>query len=182
MKRKKVNIISGFFDVKTVNYFLNNELRDPSDNFYYEIINYDINKFNDNEKSISFKKLNGDFVLIFQSLQCEFLEEFLLKVQKVLATDKKIILVITYLFYLRQSKDLKEKFGETIIKSLLNYENIIKKEGENQKFIKCINDNLYYIIYNNTAGKFIETELKIKKCNKFFNGFGITSGEYWFTI
>ena len=126
MERKKVNIISGFFDVKTVNDFLNNELRDPSDNFYYEIINYDVNKFNDNEKSISFKKLNGDFVLIFQSLQCEFLEEFLLKIQKVLDTGKKIILVITYLCYLRQSKDFKEKLGEMIIKSLLNYENIIK--------------------------------------------------------
>ena len=73
MKRKKVNIISGFFDVKMVNAFLNKELRDPSDNFYYEIISYDINNFNDNEKSISFKKLNGDFVLIIQSLQCEFL-------------------------------------------------------------------------------------------------------------
>lgn len=126
MKRRKVNIISGFFDVKMVNDFLNKELRDPSDNFYYEIINYDVNKFNDNEKSISFKKLNGDFVLIIQSLQCELLEEFLLKVQKVLATDKKIILVITYLCYLRQGKDLKEKLGEMIIKSLLNYENIIK--------------------------------------------------------
>ena len=126
MKRKKVNIISSFFDIKTVNDFLNNSYHDPSDNFYYEIIPYDINKFNDNEKSISFKKLNGDFVLIFQSLQCEFLEEFLLKIQKVLDTGKKIILVITYLCYLRQSKDLKEKLGEMIIKSLLNYENIIK--------------------------------------------------------
>lgn len=126
MERKKVNIISSFFDIKTVNDFLNNSYHDPSDNFYYEIIPYDINKFNDNEKSISFKKLNGDFVLIFQPLQCELLEEFLLKVQKVLATDKKIILVITYLCYLRQGKDLKEKLGEMIIKSLLNYENIIK--------------------------------------------------------
>ena len=101
-------------------------MHDPSCNFNYEIITHDVNNFNDNEKSISFKKLNGDFVLIFQSLQSELFEEFLLKVQKVLATDKKIILVITYLFYLRQSKDLKEKLGEMIIKSLLNYENIIK--------------------------------------------------------
>lgn len=59
---------------------------------------------------------------------------------------------------------------------------IIKKEDENQKFIKCVNDNLYYIIYNKTAEKFIDTELKIKNCTKFYNGSGITSGEYWFTI
>ena len=69
MKRKKLNIISSFFDVKTLNDFLNNPLHDPSCNFNYEIISYDINNFNDNEKSISFKKLNGDFVLIIQSLQ-----------------------------------------------------------------------------------------------------------------
>ena len=126
MKRKKVNVISSLSDVKTVNNFLNNPLHDPSCNFNYEIITHDVNNFNDNEKSISFEKLNGDFVLIIQSLQCEFLEEFLLKVQKVLATDKKIILVITYLCYLRQGKEFKEKLGEMIIKSLLNYENIIK--------------------------------------------------------
>ena len=59
---------------------------------------------------------------------------------------------------------------------------IIKKEGGKQRFIKCINDNLYYIIYNQTAGKFIDTELKIKNCSKYYNGSGITSGEYWFTI
>jgi len=59
---------------------------------------------------------------------------------------------------------------------------IIKKEGDNQKFIKCINDNLYYIIYNQKAGKFIDTELKIKNCTKCYNGSGSNSGKYWFTI
>ena len=59
---------------------------------------------------------------------------------------------------------------------------IIKKEGDNQKFIKCINDNLYYIIYNKTTGKFIDTELKIENCTKYHDGSGITSGEYCFTI
>ena len=127
MESKTITIINDIFNIRIVNdYFKSYFKKFDFEKYNYELEDYDIKIFNDDEKEILLNKLKGNIVLIIQPLQYKFLEIFLLKIQKLLSKGKKIILVITYLCYLRQGKEFKEKLGEMIVKSLLNYENIIK--------------------------------------------------------
>ena len=126
MKQKNICVIEDIFNVQLINDFLDQYFQDFDAKYTFDKIRFNTYCFNDCEKNITFEKLHGDIILIIQSLQIFCLEVFLLKVQRALSTGKKIIIVITYLCYLRQGKDLKEKLGEMILKSLLNYENIIK--------------------------------------------------------
>jgi len=126
MKQKNICVIEDIYNVQLINDFLDQYFQDFDAKYTFDKISFNGYYFNDCEKNITFEKLHGDIILIIQSLQIFCLEVFLLKVQRALSTGKKIIIVITYLCYLRQGKDLKEKLGEMILKSLLNYENIIK--------------------------------------------------------
>lgn len=94
--------------------------------FCCDIFEYKVLKFNDGEMDLVCQSIKFDYLIILQSLELPFsnLELLLLKIQKGLSLSKKIILIITYLPYLRQN--LEVTLGDKIIEILLSFKEIVK--------------------------------------------------------
>lgn len=159
MNRRIISIFVDYFNIELFNNIFNDLKIENECN----LIDYNVNIFVDGEKELLLKNdIVGDVVVIAQSLKFQELDIFLLKLQKSLNFGKKVILIITYLCYLRQNNDFKEKLGEILIKTLLNYKNIIKVividphiqlNIKSEKYDEISNYNLFF---ENIKGKIEE--------------------------
>ena len=72
MKPITIGIINDQFNFRMINDYINSCAKDPNcENYRYEIIDYDLEFSNDDEKILIFDKINTDVVLIMQSLQLQ---------------------------------------------------------------------------------------------------------------
>jgi len=84
-----------------------------------------------------------------------------------------------FIYEIEQKADPNKYYCVFFTTKTLNRSNIAE---ENNKFIKCINDNLFYIIFNETTKNFIEKELKIVSCSSYRTSYDKYVGSYKFTI
>lgn len=116
----------GFLNELKYKPIINNIFSLLKNDFICDIVDCEINKFSDGEVDLIYKSGNFDFIVILHSLELPFLnlEMLLLKIQKGSLLSKKIIVIITYLAYLRQS--LEKTLGEKILELLLSFKEVVK--------------------------------------------------------
>ena len=118
--------VVGFFNEPRYNSIINDLYLFLKDICSCDIVDYKISRFNDDEIDFICNNCQFDFLVILHSLDLPFsnFELLLLKIQKCIPMSKNIILIITYLPYIRQNLD--KTLGDKNIAFLLSSNKIIK--------------------------------------------------------